>query len=143
MKRTFLTFFIILLSGCSDAIPSSYKVGDDNLKLSLISGSDVYLDQYQRLWALIATGNQDAPFKAVPAANNICLEENIAYYPFSSIEEMGKYIAYGDVCRLKQTPYQDIQISKNTNSKLKVVLNHCPGRLVFDEKHDVCIKPED
>ena len=140
MKCAFLMISIILLSGCSDAVPSSYKVGDDNLKLSLISGSDVYLDQYQRLWALIATGNEDTPFKAVPAANNICLEENIDYYPFSSIEEMGKYIAYGDVCRLKQTPYQAIEISKSSNSKLKAVLNHCPEGLLFDDKHDVCIK---
>lgn len=127
--KTFITLVLAgILAGCSESMPDSYSAGESTIYLQQANNTGTYLDQYQRPWALIKTGTEKEPLKAVPAGDNRCLNEHPGMFPgFESLDDLSNYIYFDGMCHLKQTPERNWKFNRDTNWKLVIDKRTCPS----------------
>jgi hypothetical protein len=105
MKYILLLMSNLILSGCLYTDDDVYEIGEE-IKLSLIENTAVYIDEKERLWALIENRNEE--IVPVPAGFNRCLLEE-AFFPTVEGEfNVRNYVFYNNICHLKMSPVKSI-----------------------------------
>ncbi|MBE1299766.1 MAG: hypothetical protein GJ680_07655 [Alteromonadaceae bacterium] len=125
--------------GCKYLVSDVYSVGSEAVSLRLISDTDTYIDQYQRIWALIPVSRDTEQYKAIPAGNNSCLLEEIDWPPYLESDiDLGGYIFVDGKCLKKETPYQTFMFRVSENDMLDVEWYQCPPGTALNSDGALC-----
>lgn len=111
---------LIALVGCFSSDP--YSLGDDEITLTQLDDSSLYIDELNRVWAIVQSRKIDK-LKAVPN-NNDCLRE--VFNPFDdSIEKrqsdsfsVSDYVLIDNLCHRRQVPSTNYSFNRDSNQEI-------------------------
>ncbi|MBT0587964.1 hypothetical protein [Alteromonas oceanisediminis] len=128
----FCFFWVSVIFAGTDYFKENvYDVGGDKVSLKLISNTNSYIDQYDRLWSIVKVSPDT--YKAIPSGNNKCLLENVSMHPyFEKDTDLAKYIAHDSRCSLKATPFEAYTFARSENELISFTFSVCPSG--YEEK---------
>lgn len=129
---------LVFTSGCVFE-NDIYSVGGDQINLVHVPGSKLYIDQFERTWALVKTNNHESPLKAIPAGNNKCLLEFNYSDLHSSKINPKDYIMVDNVCLLKFVDSKKYNFNKANNTNIAINKELCPQEYELTESSN-CLR---